>query len=389
MDVIMQCILCKASSLEVLKLPKYNNLVTGDRKVFHGDSSRVKMVICKECGHLQHLQDRNYKEEIDQIYYNYAPNDVKTFNETDKSCIPRLKAVCQKVCKAVELPRKGNMLDIGCACGEALRYFHELKPEWHLFGVDTGEHFRDDVLRRDQVKGFYSNIYEVKASKIKFDFIMINYVLGVCDNIMDILGSLYELLNEQGIVFVIETDFVVQPYQLNIAEQISFFHRDSLAPVLTSVGLEIIDTDFQHEEKEIWAFARKGISKESSNIYDINKHKYNKCLDYLNRVGAVVENVVMENKNSVVGVFGISNAGVWISEIICKTSMGGGKNKIFFVDEDEEMVSRRIGENEFPIYRVEEITEEAVILLPFPQYIANRIKKRYEKQYSYLRFLIL
>ena len=221
------------------------------------------------------------------------------------------------------------MLDIGCACGEALRYFHELKPEWHLFGVDTGEHFRDDVLRRDQVKGFYSNIYEVKASKIKFDFIMINYVLGVCDNIMDILGSLYELLNEQGIVFVIETDFVVQPYQLNIAEQISFFHRDSLAPVLTSVGLEIIDTDFQHEEKEIWAFARKGISKESSNIYDINKHKYNKCLDYLNRVGAVVENVVMENKNSVVGVFGISNAGVWISEIICKTSMGGGKQNFF------------------------------------------------------------
>ena len=53
------------------------------------------------------------------------------------------------------------------------------------------------------------------------------------------------------------------------------------------------------------------------------------------------------------------------------------------------MVSRRIGENQFPIYRVEEITEEAVILLTFPQYIANRIKKRYEKQYSYLRFLIL
>lgn len=141
----MGCVICGSSHLEELENPKYNLLVTGNRKIF-GEGKGLKKCICVDCGHIQYMQDSRYKEAVQKVFKNYGALNNKSF-ENGKPTL-REHIVIEKVINALELAEKGNFLDVGCGSGEAMLFFHSKLPNWGIDGMDIGEEFREQVITK-------------------------------------------------------------------------------------------------------------------------------------------------------------------------------------------------------------------------------------------------
>lgn len=223
---------------------------------------------------------------------------------------------------------------------------------------------------------------------MKFDFISVNYVLCLADNLVQILETVHDILTDQGVFFVIDTDYAIHPWMLYVMEHNSFFTKEYLKDVLSRFGFKILDVNFEHEEKEIAYFCsnKAGLQRQSVNYYQINKKIYERKVEYLNSVIDTVESYVEENRN--IGIFGTSVAGVWISELIAKEKWECREKNIFYIEEDEEALQKKTGANDYPICRLEDIRDDAVIFLPFPKYIAESIKRRCERAYGNCEFVV-
>lgn len=235
---------------------------------------------------------------------------------------------------------------------------------------------------------FFSSLNEIKKSGLKFDFVSANHMLCVADNLVQILETVHDILTDQGVFFVMDTDFEVHPWLLYDIEYSSYFTNDYLKNVLSGFGFEILNIDYEREEKEIAVFCSKKEIKQKKCIYSyqVNKEIYEQKVVYLNRVIDTVHEYV--EANSCIGIFGTSIAGVWLSEIITKGELDCANKKIFYVEEDEEILRQKTGVNGYPIYRLEEIEEDAVVFLPFPRYIAESIKRRCKNKYYNCKFVI-
>ncbi|MDE7132079.1 MAG: class I SAM-dependent methyltransferase, partial [Lachnospiraceae bacterium] len=262
---------------------KLEAFTTGDRRRFDKGSRRLEKVICKDCGTVQFLQNDDYKSALDEVYGSYDILHDKAWPAEGSECRPRLRVVYEKVSQTICLPETGNMLDIGCGGGESLQHFHQIYPKWNLYGMDIGEQFRENVLGRDKVHNFFSSLAEIKASKIKFDFITINDVLCLAYNSAEILRTVHELLEKDGIFFVKESDFDVNPYLLYEVECCFFCTKQHIESMIRNFDFDILNVDFDMEKKAIGVFSRKSVMPKllHVNSYEMNKRIYEKKIEYL------------------------------------------------------------------------------------------------------------
>lgn len=133
-------------------------------------------------------------------------------------------------------------------------------------------------------------------------------------------------------------------------------------------------------------FARKS-KRELKNIlsiYDSNKKVYMNTISYLDRVIDIVYEYGKDNKN--IAIFGMHLAGIWIMEVMEKLGVHENKN-IVWVDEDDEVLERGTGLNGYPICRIEDIQSETIVFLPFPDYVAKNIMKRYLESGKNIKFI--
>lgn len=207
----------------------------------------------------------------------------------------------------------------------------------------------------------------------------------MADNLGDILDCVKSVLSEKGILFIIDTDFTIQPYILNVVEHSSFFNKISLQNVLLRKGFEEFSTDFEHESKEIWSFSRVNghIQQRGQNFYKVNKEVYEKTLDYLNDVVSIVEKVCLSNDK--LAIWGMSNGGIWIAEIIKK--LGGADRQIIWIEEDEDVLQKEYGMYGYQICRIDSVASGTAVFLPFPSYVAQNIMKRYLGYREKLKFI--
>lgn len=386
-DMNNKCIICQSEQLEELYTTTMEVFVTGDRKSLNRKNKKIKRVICKECGTVQFLQNEDFKNIIDEVYHDYDVMHDKAWTSNQSKCKPRLQVTYDLIDKAIPLSAQGNMLDIGCGGGEALFYFNQIYPEWNLYGMDIGGQFRESVEKRKNVKKFFSSLNEIKNCNIKFQFISINNTLSLADNPSEILRTVYDILTDDGTFFVRDSDFAVHPWLLYEIESCSFYTKKHMENIISFFGFEILKTDLGFEKKEIGIVSKKRIPLQNlyKNMYEDNKEIYDEKIFFLNRVIDRIQDCLKNNR--VVGIFGTSIAGVWVSEIITKCTCFSKDNKIFYVEEDEDFLRKKIGVNGYPICRLSDIHEQAVILLPFPGYIAEKIRNRCERLYSNLEFI--
>lgn len=286
-----------------------------------------------------------------------------------------------------DLPIHGRMLDIGCGNGELFAWFNQIYPEWELYGCDVAEQFRENVLSRNNVKRFFKSLDELKGSDLKFDFITLHHMLCTVSSMSEILGAVWELLKDEGFVLVLDVNFEVHKYQVCCIENNIYFTQENIKNLMRRYCFEILDRDFKHEQKEVAVFARKAkkIGENQDNLYFQNKEIYNENMEYLNHVIDVTEKYVRDRK--CLGIFGMNIAGIWLSEIITNHIEIQADQLLFFVDEDEDVFYREIGVNNFPIYSLDKMPKSATVFLPFPQYISDRIKSKYEKKYNSIEFV--
>lgn len=385
----LKCRICNSAQLEKLMTTKLEAFATGDRRRFDKGSRRLEKVICQDCGTVQFLQNDDYKSALDEVYGGYGVLHDKAWSAEESECRPRLRVMYEKVSQTISLPEIGNMLDIGCGGGESLLHFHRIYPEWNLYGMDIGEQFGDKVLEREQVKNFFSSLIDLESSGIKFDFISINDVLSLADNADEILRMVHTLLKDDGVFFVKESDYEVNPYLLYEVGCCFFTTKQHIENVISNFGFDILDVNFDMGKKAIGVFSRKSIVPKSlyQNSYEINKHVYEKKIEYLNQVIDTAIRYTEDRRNTNIGIFGVSVAGIWLSEIITRNGYVREDQQVFYVDEDEDYLRRKTGVNGYPIYRLDEIEEPAIFFLPFPQYVAENIIRRCEKKYKNLEFV--
>lgn len=384
-----RCGLCNSTDLELLETTKTEVYVIGDRRDFNKGNRKIAKVICKKCGMVQFLQNEDYRCAANEIFSNYDAMYMKTWEDSADGHEPvsQLQSEYERISKTIHLSSKGKMLDLGCGNGDALFQFNRIWPEWDLYGMDIGEQFRHRVMKREGVKGFFTSLDEIRESKLQFDFVSLNHMLCVVDNQVQMLETVHDILTENGICVILDTDFDIHPWTLFTIEMGSAYTKEQLADIVSSIGFRVLDIRIEQDEKEIFVVGSKkgGVRKQPSNFYQLNKKIYDQKIIFLN---SVIDKVRYYNsKYSNVGIFGTSLAGVWVSEIIEKENIGNCGKNIFYVEEDEDALRKKIGANGYPIFRLKEICEEAVIFLPFPKYMAENILQRVKNVYRHLRFI--
>lgn len=385
-----RCMICGSGRLEKLDSTKREVFVTGDRKAFRQEGRMISKVICRDCGLVQFLQNSDYVCAAEKVFKEYDvihDKDFQAVKDGKKYC-SKLNRICKRIREAIPLSAQGYMLDIGCGSGEFLEWFNQYYPEWNLYGFDIGKQFKAEVMNKKNVRYFFDTLDKLQDSGLKFDFISINHTLSLVDNVSDILNAVYELLEDDGIFFILDSDFEVHPYLLYEIEAHSFFTKEYLKSAVERYYFNVMDVKFEYEEKEIVVFAKKAACKQKlyPNLYNQNKKIYKEKVNYLNRAIDIVKEHL--EKNFSIGIFGTSIAGVWLSEIITDIILESNNDKeVFYVEEDEDMLKKGIGVNGYPIHRLEEIVKSSIIFLPFPHYISESIMKRCADKYEHLNFI--
>ena len=70
----------------------------------------------------------------------------------------------------------------------------------------------------------------------------------------------------------------------------------------------------------------------------------------------------------------MSNAGIWLAEIIKGLGIAG--KQVTWIEEDEDILQKSYGVNGYPIRRIEAIDFDTVVFLPFPHYVTLDIVSR-------------
>ena len=384
-----KCVICGSEQLEKLKMPELEAFSTGDGRGFKSWNREIKRVICGKCGFVQFMKNEDYKQVGDEVFGSYQAMHDKVFSDKNSDCNSKLDYICKMFAQGGSnyLPLYGKMLDVGCGSGELFYWFNRTYPDWELYGFDIFKQFKDEILQKRGVKGFFVSLNELRESDIKFDFIVLKNMLCTVYNPSEILESVYAVLKDDGFIFVLDSDFQIQRYQMCCIINNLYFTAENIKSLLRRFRFDLIDHNFEIEKKELAVLARKSISSVtcSDNLYKQNKQIYNENVDYLNHVIDVTKGYV-KNRNCL-GIFGMSVAGVWLSEIITNHIKIQNNQKIFYIDEDEDVISQKIGANGYPIYRLEEVGESAAVFLPFPQYVSDRIKHKYENKYNHIEFI--
>lgn len=268
-----KCIVCASTKLEKLKTTKFEVFVTGDRKKFDRTGYYLERRICMNCGTVQFDQNQDYQKATREIYKNYEIMHDKMWSADDKENKPRLQVEYERIAKTLQLPKTGNMLDLGCGGGESLFQFNRLYPEWNLYGMDIGEHFAESVTEIRSVKAFFSSLKEVENTGVKFDLITINNTLSLADNPAQILKCVHNCLAEDGIFVIKDADFEVHPWILYELESSAFYTQRHMENIIKKFGFEALHLDFELEPKEIGVFCKKSsiLQKMEENAYVLNE----------------------------------------------------------------------------------------------------------------------
>lgn len=384
-----KCVICGCTQLERLRMPKLEGFSTGDGRCFRRRNREIVRVICCKCGFVQYMKNEDYKQSVDEVFGSYRAMHDKVFSKDGLECNNKLNYVCRMFSQGTShcLPLHGKMLDVGCGSGELFYWFNQTYPDWELYGFDIFEQFKETILSKRGVEYFFSSLNELKNSNIKFDFIVLKNMLCTVYNPSEILESVWDVLEDNGFVFVLDSNFEIQRYQMCCIINNLYFTADNIKNLMRRFRFELIEHDLEFEEKELAVLAKKSVVDYDceDDLFEINKKIYNENIDYLNRVIDITKKYV-RNRNCL-GIFGMSVAGAWLSEIITNQIGIENNQTVFYVDEDEDVLNQKIGINGYPIYRLEEVEEFATVFLPFPQYVSERIKNKYMNKYNNIEFI--
>jgi trans-aconitate methyltransferase len=326
----LRCQVCTSSALELLE--EYTTLprVTTDAKPWPAGG---KLSVCNSCGAIQKLPDEEWLDEIRNIYAAYdmyhlsngaeqlifaGPNNIK----------PRSKRLVDFVMQQAGLPDHGDLLDIGCGNGDALKCFSQALPGWKLNGCEI----TDKSVSTLQKLPNFSTLYTAPLAQLQKRFTMISMIHSLEQMTAPgaALTDTAALLDLGGTLFVEVPDIETSPFDLLVADSLMHFSRATLSHLVTRCGFKVNMLINDLLPKEITLLARRGdatvtVSDPSAGIR-ISHMTLHWLVDVFTRARSLAA-------KGEIGIFGTSIAAMAL--------YGDLRERVaFFVDEDPARIGK-------------------------------------------------
>ncbi len=366
------CKICLAPSLE--EIPEYRTLprVTSDCKPWPAGG---RMAICDGCGAVQKIADERWFAEAAAIYRDYeiyhqsAGVEQGIFDPVSGATSRRSQRLADFLDDRLALPMQGSVLDVGCGSGATLAAFADVKQGWDLCGYDLDDR---RLSRLKELKNFRA-LYTGDTADVPGEYSIVTLVHAT-EHLPDPLTALRGLkprLGEKGRLFIQVPDYLVNPFDLAVADHLLHFSLDTLVRLVEDAGFAVEIASDIVIVKELTVVARP----KPGNIHKLNpiaraspSERRQKVLTEL----AWLANVIHEGRRLAApgnfGIFGTSVAGAWIGG-----ALGAGID--FFVDEDPSRIGRTFMGR--PVYAVNAIPAGANVYIPLAPVVAENIRDRH------------
>lgn len=364
------CHVCGAPAVEPLQQGgAHFRLVSSDVQPVEGST---EFGFCPACSTVQKAVTPAWRAMTERIYAGYDINHQGRGAEpmvfdTAKGSGPRSLILLRNLLDRIDLPATGRLLDIGCANGTLLKSFHGLRPEWSLSGAELSDTWRDVVTALPGVERFYSGSNPDYAGP--YDVISLSHVLEHITDPAVFLRRLSGYLGEGGRVLLAVPDLEQNPMDLLIADHCTHFDSRSLAAVVQRAGLAFELLSAALLPKELIAVLSRAPERGPAAA----RRSYSPA-DLVRRHFALLGEVRDAARHAAAtgrtfGVMGSSIAACWLMLEL------EGRVR-FFVDEDPNRVDHHLAG--LPIIAPLQVPSDAVVFIPMPVAIADRIIGRWK-----------
>jgi SAM-dependent methyltransferase len=325
-----KCQICSADALETFDAFRTLPRVTSDSKPWPagGDLS-----VCHSCGAIQKLATKKWWAEAADIYRNYEMYHLSQGAEQlvfgDVGAIkPRSERLVEFAVAKSSLPDSGQLIDIGCGNGEALKNFSRVLPDWRLSGAELNDKVLKDLRRLPN----FAELYTIPLEQIeeRFNFVAMIHSLEHMPAPLKTLAHAIGLTVPGGTLFIEVPDVETSPFDLLVADHLMHFSRASLGELATRAGMSIAMLANDIVPKEITMFGSRGTPMVPPRSPERGRRLARSIVGWLVDVMAQIENLAAKSK---IGIFGTSVAGM--------AFYGAFRDRVaFFVDEDPARIGK-------------------------------------------------
>ena len=369
------CMICGNMGLECTA-PSLTAAVTSDCSTW---PVVIQPQLCPSCGHVQKQRNLHWQEQARAIYSAYSITEDQSI-VTVKGAESRKQFILKQFTRQFPLPPKGKLLDIGCGNGNFFSFFHELYPEWNLYGSEYGDKYADQVLARPGVVKFNNGPLESMSAKAgSFDFVTYFFVI---EHLSDPVGNLQrtrDLLSDDGLLLIHTDDLQANPFDLAVTDHVSHFVMSLLLQTVQLAGLAPVMFSRHWIPKQLSVVAKKcHVPLQPRQGPDADNMRC-LCTEHLKWLEAIRLQAERITRSAPLGILGAAIAGTWLAQTL-------GDAEIFFVDEaPEKGGASHMG---LPVYALKDAPSGSAIFLAFPPTIANSIYERLNAVRPDLTFIV-
>ncbi|MGD0091380.1 MAG: class I SAM-dependent methyltransferase [Planctomycetota bacterium] len=383
------CIACGSGALKTVPSAALRCGITSDVKPWPRCGIFAH---CSACGHLQKIQDAQWRADVERIYSEYEMYVLSGGNEQvvfeGGQPAPRTRRLLEKVLREVSLPEDGWMLDVGCGNGSLLRTVNSLRPRWQLAGFDVHDRFRAAVENVPGVREFYSGSVEQVGRA--FDLISLTYVIEHLFEPLAVVRQLRQKLKPGGKLLIHTSNYLENPFDLAVVDHCSHFSPRTLAALVECAGFEVVAHGDDWIPKEIGVVARgAGCPACEPAGATSAPHRLTACAtgneSYASAAGRlawlaqVLEQARAGLASGAFYIFGTAIAGSWLASML-------GPGVCGFVDEDPQRLGKQhLG---LPVINPAGVPAGATVYLAFAPHLARKLQQRLQGQYPAVAYVV-
>ncbi len=325
-----------------------------------------RLLICRECGAAQSPADRQWMEEIAEIYaayrvYHQSGGVEQYVSDPATGTLRRRSQVLLDKLRTVPgLPQSGSVLDVGCGNGSTLQAFSG-RGGWRLYGLEMDTRSLS-ALR--EIEGF-ETLYTRTPAELPctFDLVTMVHALEHFPEPGRTLRDLREKIAPGGRLFIEAPNAEDNPFDYLVADHRMHFSPATLSRLVEEAGWTVDCLATNWVSKELSLVVRPGRFEDRRP--QRAAERVAEQVEWLHRlIGAARE---ASAGSSSFGLFGTSIAATWLGGVL-----GGGVS--FFVDEDANRIGRtHMGR---PILSPAQVPPGSVVFLALIPQIAERIAAR-------------
>jgi SAM-dependent methyltransferase len=364
-----ECRVCESHRVE--EIPEFRDLrrVTSDCVPFGAGG---RLLVCGACGAAQSPADRQWFDEISQIYsvyrsfQQYGGPEQHVLDAATGTLRRRSQVLADRLSALAGFPQTGRLLDVGCGGGATLQAFSE-RGAWRLFGHEIDD--RNLPLLRS-IPGF-EGLFTGELNQVpgQFDAVAMVHSLEHFPAPVPALRDLHRKIVPGGRLFVQVPDAEANPFEYLVADHMVHFTTPTLCRLANRGGFAVECVSTAWVSKELSLTARP--SEESIPLEDqpgVAAEVRNVRARIAWLVGFIGAAQAASAGCTRFGLFGSTIAATWLAGVL-------GDAVSFFVEEDVNRAgSTHMGR---PIFHPAQVPAGSVVYVALIPRIGTAVRGRW------------